>query len=230
MRAALRGSYVEFVIYNGVTERYPDWFEEELYDCTYTDESRYTFYVAPRERRPDYHEKQLIEDYSVFLRKPDGEVHLTDYDIFKDMYHVYIYDAFTNSGIAAFKDDSIDYVECDGGVLLKEYPAWFYEYYTEAVNLPNGETFYIHDAHDHDTSCGNIRGPYLSVSEDGSISIDSRSVFLRNRYGEVRAMFYDDFIRFYDPDPEINQLGEFEDAPQYGSPKRKKRPVRRARR
>lgn len=229
MKAALRGSYVEFVIYNGVTERYPEWFANELYECTHTDESRFTFYVFQGERRPDYHEKQLIEDHSVFLRKPNGEVHLTDYDVFKSLYHVYIYDGFTNSGIAALKEDSIDYVECVGGVLLKEYPAWFYEFYTEAVNLPGGETVYIHDAHDHDTSYGKFRGPYLSVSENGEISIDSHSVFLRNRFGEIRAMYYHDFKRFYDPDPEINQLGEFEDVTRYGSVERKDRPVRRPR-
>src|SRR5437763_13558696 len=112
MRVALRGSYVEFVIFMGVTEKYPLWFEEELYECTYTDESRFTFWVPFNERNPDYYEKQLIEDYSVFLRKPNGEVHVTDYDIFTELYITFRYDAFTNSGRAALHEHCIEYVEC----------------------------------------------------------------------------------------------------------------------
>lgn len=213
MRAALRGSYLEFVIFNGTTEAYPEWFAYELYECSFTDESRFTFWVPDGERRPDYYEKQLVEDYSVFLRKPTGEVHLTSYETFEEMYHIFRYDDFTNSGIAAFREDIIEYVECQGGTLLQEYPDWFYEYYTEAVNLPDGETVYIHNAHDHDTSTDSIRSPYLSVNERGEVSVDDRSVFLRNRFGAIRAMYYKDFIKYYDPDPEINQLGEFEHAP-----------------
>lgn len=44
MRAALHGSYVDYVLYTGVTERYPLWFEKLLEDCTYTDESRFTIW------------------------------------------------------------------------------------------------------------------------------------------------------------------------------------------
>jgi hypothetical protein len=32
MKVALRDSYVEYVLFAGVTEKYPPWFEEELYD------------------------------------------------------------------------------------------------------------------------------------------------------------------------------------------------------
>lgn len=210
MWAALRGSYIEYAIYNGLLERYPVWLAEELYECTYTDESRYTFYLPEDQRPPDYHEKQLVEDYTVFLRKPNGEIHVTDYEVFDELYKVFIFDQMTNSGIAAYREDCIEYVECQGGTILNEYPEWFYEFYTEAVNLPDGETVYIRDAHDHDTSTDRIRGPYLSVTDDGQVSVDSRSVFLRNRFGEVRGMLYSNFIRYYDDSPEINQLGEWE--------------------
>ena len=220
MRAALRGSFIEFVIYKGVTEYYPSWFAEELYECVYTDESRYTFYIPQGERPPDYPEKQLVDDYSVFLRKPSGEVHLTNYEVFEELYHIFKYDDVTNSGIAALIDDTIEYVECEGGYTLKEYPAWFYEYYTEAVNLPNGDLIFLKDAHDHDTSTDRIRGPYLEVGVNGDVTVDRRSAFLRNKFGEIRAMYYHDFVKYYDPDPEINQLGEFEDAPR---PRRFKR-------
>ena len=206
MKAALRGSYVEFVTFNGCTERYPEWFVEELYECCYTDESRYTFWVPADERRPDYYEKQLIEDYSVFLRKANGEIHLTDYDVFSDLYTAFRYDSFTNSGIAAFDKDCIDYVECTGGVLGTEYPMWFYEYFTEAVNLPQGETVFFHD---HNTSTNTTRGPFLEVSDDGQVSVDDHSVFMRNKIGEIKAMLYEDFIKYYDDNPELKRSGGF---------------------
>lgn len=205
MKAAIRGSYVEFVIYNGMTEKYPQWCAEELYECAFTDESRFTFWVYSDERKPDYYEKQLIEDYSVFLRKPNGDIHLTDYDVFLEMYHSFTFDSFTNSGIAAFKEDCIDYVECKGGVLTREYPTWFYEFFTEAVNLPQGETIYFHDH-----NCGTTtQGPFLEVSDDGQVSVDSHSVFLRNRFGEIKGMLYSDFIKHFDDKPKLDPMGGF---------------------
>lgn len=206
MRAALRGSYVEFILFNGVTEKYPTWFEEEMYECIYTDESRYTFWAPADERTPDYFEKQLVEDYSVFIRKTSGEVHLTDFDVFSEMYTSFRYDAFTNSGIAAFNDDCIEYVECMGGVLSRDYPLWFYEFFTEAVNFPQGETIYFHD---HDTSTNSYRGPFLEVTDDNQVTVDEHSVFLRNKFGEVRGMLYRDFIRWYDDNPIVDPMGGF---------------------
>lgn len=202
MRVALRGSYIEFVTFNGNSERYPDWFLEELYECTYTDESRFTFWVDKDERRPDYYEKQLVEDYSVFLRKPDGSIHLTDYDVFSDLYVAFMYNSFTNSGIAAFEDDCIEYVECMGGILLDDYPDWFYEFFTESVNLPQGETIFFHDC--ELVGPNGSRGPFLEVSDDGQVSVRDRSVFLRNKNGEIRGMLYSDFIKHYDDDPVVN--------------------------
>lgn len=207
MKAALRGSYIEFVIYNGVTEKYPQWFEEVIYDCTYTDECRYTFWVDPDERRPDYYDKLLVEDYSVILRKADGTLHVTDYDVFKEMYVSFRYDSFTNSGIAAFYEDVIEYVECHGGQLSRNYPLWFYEFFTEAVNLPQGETIFFHDCN---LGNGNVRGPFLEVTDDGQVSVDTHSVFLRNKFGEIRGMLYEDFLVYYDDNPQVNPIGGFE--------------------
>lgn len=208
MRAAIRGSYVEFVIFNGVTERYPTWFIEELYDCTFVDESRFTFWVPSDERRIDYYEKQLVEDYSVFIRKTDGEIHVTDYDIFHTLYTTFRYDSFTNSGIAAFNEDCIEYVECSGGVLAKEYPSWFYEFFTEAVHFPQGESIFFNN---HNTSSGLERGPFLEVNDDGEVTVDERSVFLRNKVGEIKGMLYSNFIKWYDDDPKLgtNRVGGF---------------------
>lgn len=184
MKAALRGSYVEFVCFMGITEKYPLWFEKELNETIFMDSDRYTFYCHPDERSPDYFEKQLIEDYTVFLRKPNGEVHVTDYEVLQYMYTSFQYDAFTNSGLAALDDDCIEYVECTGGVLTREYPSWFYEYFTEAVHFPQeGESILIYD--------------------NGEVSVDTHCVFLRNRFGEIRGMLYDDFLKYYDPNPVI---------------------------
>lgn len=183
MEAALRGSYVEFVIFAGITEKYPLWFEEEMYECVHMDESRYTFWVPNGERKPDYYDKQLVEDYSVFLRKSTGEIFVTDYDAFTEMYTTFRFDRFTNSGIAAFTDDCIEYVECTGGALTREYPAWFYEYFTEAVNF-HEQTILFCDA-------------------NGDITVDGHYIFLRNKHGEIKGMSYDEFLKYFDDDPII---------------------------
>jgi hypothetical protein len=204
MKAALRDSYIEFVLFMGMTEKYPLWFEKEMEYTVFQDESRYTFWVPMGERRPDYHEKTLVEDYSVFLRKPNGEVFVTDYDVFRGMYTTFQYNAFTNSGIAAFDDDCIEYVECKAGVLPAGYPNWFYEYFTEAINFPpDGETIYFYDSDRHRLTASRDS---IIVSVDGEASVTSHCVFLRNKFGEIRGMRYDDFIKYYDPRPQLGGL------------------------
>lgn len=202
MKVALRDSYVEYVVYTGVTERYPLWFAEELYDATYTDESRYTFWVPLEQRRPDYYEKQLVEDYSIILRKPNGDIHVTDYDTFTELYITFKYDAFTNSGIAALQEDCIEYVECKPGVLTAGYPEWFYEYFTEAFNYPqDGETIYLYDEKEHTLKA--TRGSLIAEAGAGQASVTKHCIFLRNKYGEVRGMDYENFLKYYDPDPKL---------------------------
>lgn len=201
MRAALRDSYVEFVLFMGMTERYPLWFEKEMEYTIYQDADRYTFWVPIGERRSDYYEKTLVEDYSVFLRKPNGEVFVTDYDVFQGMYTSFKYDAFTNSGIAAFDEDCIEYVECQAGVLSAGYPVWFYEYFTEAINFPQDEeTIYFYDEEKH---CLTASRGSLLVPIGGEASVTTHCVFLHNKFGEIRGMAYNDFIKHYDPDPQI---------------------------
>lgn len=200
MRAALHDSYVEFVIFMGMTEKYPLWFEKELDKCAYTDESRFTFWVSKDERRPDYYEKKLIEEYSVFLRKSNGEIHITDYDVFQNLYVTFRLDWFTNSGLAAFEEDCIEYVECTGGMLSVAFPDWFYEYFTEAINLPDDETMFIPDSNVNRISIDG--GPFLEIDEYGGVSVDNHCVFLRNKFGEIRGMLFSEFEKHYDYDPE----------------------------
>lgn len=201
MRAALKNSYVEYILYMGVTEKYPQWFRHQLDNCAYTDESRFTFWVNKEERRPDYYEKQLIEDYSVFIRNSNGDIHITDYDTFQRLYVTFTYDAFTNNGIAAFENDCIEYVECMEGMLSVTYPTWFYEFFTESINFPNGEKILLSNSEDIPNLLVD-RGPFLDVDNYGGVSVDCHCVFLRNKFGEVRGMLYTDFLRFYDDNPE----------------------------
>jgi hypothetical protein len=201
MRVALRGSYVEYVIFMGITEKYPLWFEHELSECVYEDESRYTFWTPMEERGPDYYEKQLVADYSVFLRKPNGEVHVTDYDTFSYLYVTFKYDAFTNSGIAALEGDCIDYVECQAGVLPAGYPEWFYAYFTEAFNYPQDEkTFFFYDTDKHVLTASRES---MEITAGGDVIINEHCIFLHNRFGEIRGMTYREFLRYYDPDPQV---------------------------
>jgi hypothetical protein len=203
MRVALRGSYVEYVVYMGLTERYPMWFAEELYDATFTDESNFTFWVPMDERKPDYYEKQLIADYSVFLRKPDGEIHVTDFDIFRELYVEFTYNAFTNSGIAALQDDCIEYVECKAGALPSGYPHWFYDFFTEALNYPhNEETMFFYDADERTLTASRDS---IKVTAGGEVMVTEHSVFLYNKYGEIRGMRYDEFLKCYDPEPKLGE-------------------------
>lgn len=198
MIAALNGKYVEYVCYMGVTEKYPQWFEEELYDSVYLDEDRYTFWQPEWGRDVDYYDKTLVEDYSVFIRKPNGEIHVTDYDVFKDLYTTFTYSAFTNSGIAAFNEDCIEFVECHGGILPAGYPEWFYEYFTEAINFPtHRETVYVLN---EDVKITSSRD-FLEISIDGDVTVVQHCVFLRNRFGEIRGMTYSEFKRYYDDNP-----------------------------
>lgn len=203
MRVALRGSYVEYVLFMGITEKYPPWFEEELYEAIITDENRYTFWVDRDERKPDYYEKQLIEDYSVFLRKPDGVIHVTDYDVFTELYTVFTYDAFTNSGIAALGEDCIEYVEAKAGVLPVGYPEWFYNYFTEAFNYPqDGKTFYFYDPNEHILKASRDS---MEIAAGGDVIVTEHCVFLHNKFGEIRGMTYDEFLKYYDPEPILGE-------------------------
>ena len=86
MKAALRGKYLDVVFYMGPNERYPDWFCEEIHNAIISDESNYTYWVDTHCRKPDYYEKQLVEDYSVFLRKENGEICVTNYDVLDELY------------------------------------------------------------------------------------------------------------------------------------------------
>ena len=187
MRAAMYDSYVQYVIFTGVTEKYPRWFKRELDKCAYTDESRFTFWVSKEERRPDYYEKKLVEDYSVFLRKPNGDIHLTDYDTFQELYITFTYDGFKNSGIAAFEDDCIEYVECiPGKNELEGYPDWFYEYFTESIILPDA-----------------FEG-YILLSDTNSFEIREHCAVLRNRFGECRVIPYYKFTEHYSDRPSVD--------------------------
>lgn len=188
MKAALRDSYLEYVYFTGVTERYPSWFAEELYYGGYMNENKYTFYVPLHQRSPDYYEKTLIEDYTVFLRKCDGSLHVTDYDTFKGLYTEFTYNRFYNCGIAAFDEDCIEYVECYPGVLPAGYPEWFYEYFTEAIILPQ--------------ECEG----FMLFSNDNTVEVTDHCVFLLNKYGEIRGMYYDEFLKYYDPDPKEDEI------------------------
>lgn len=201
MRVALRGSYVEFVIFEGITEKYPSWFHKEMDKNIYMDESRFTFWIPVEERRPDYYEKELVEDYSVFLRKPNGDIHVTDYDVFTDLYTAFRFDSFINSGLAALKEDCIEYVECkpEGMPRWDSYPIWFYEYFTEAFNFPQDDgTIFIYDSEERTLTASR---DCIEVTAGGSATVTEHCVFLRNRFGEIRAMRYDEFLKYYDPTP-----------------------------
>lgn len=202
----MHGSEVDFVIYRGITERYSKWFVREVLDSIYMDEYRYTFWVPEDERPYHYYEMTLVESDSVFLRKTNGEVFCTTMHVFENLYDIFFYDGFTNSGVAAFDEDCIDYVECEPGVLSAEYPDWFYEYFTEAVHFPpDNESIFIYDTGYTTKPIFNSSGSTVVIeplnATQGQASVTEHCVFLKNRFGEIRAMSFEDFTKYYNTGP-----------------------------
>lgn len=135
-----------------------------------------------------------MEDaYSVTIETTDGRVRRTSKKTFDSLYHRL--DDYT----AALKEDCIEYVECMGGCLpdLYLYPTWFYELFSESVNLPDdGKTILYCNGEEE---CIMIsKRSSLQVNIDGDIVISSHSAFLCNRFGEVMGMDYFDFVKLYD--------------------------------
>lgn len=177
--AALRESVVDYVIFSGEWEQYPSWFREEVLDGILVDENRYTRYIPKPNRAVDYYDKIMVEDYSVFLRKRDtGNIHCTTYDVFEDLYAVMDNNPRTNSGIAAFREDTIEIVECHGG-LPESYPSWFYNFFSDGRVIKDSEE------------------TILFYGDDREISITGHSYFLRNKNGQVAHMDSDTFDKYY---------------------------------
>ncbi len=201
MKAAIRDSYVDVVYYMGHNEAYPDWFHEELYDAVFTDEFGTSYWInrwtkkrkisekIEYERQQvfsyvdKYKEVVLVEDYSIFIKKSNGEIFVTNYDIFDELYTVFRFDRFNNSGLAAFNEDVINYVECHGGIGVTGYPEWFYEFFTESVNNPkHNESIYISD-------------------NNGELVVTDHCAVLQNSFGEIMVIDWVKFLEYYDPDP-----------------------------
>lgn len=180
MIASLKEGVVEYVLFVGVDSGdYPPWFLREIRNGIYVDESLYTRYIPESERFYDYYDKTVVEDYSVFLRKPDGSVFCTNYDTFTELYSILENVPRTNSGIAAFKEDCIEIVECVNGRLPEAYPEWFFNYFSGGVTMQSHEE------------------TILFYGDDGEIQLSSHCVFLRNREGSIAYMDYRQFEAQY---------------------------------
>ena len=180
--AALKEGVVDYVIFQGTweatTSQYPRWFQEEVMDGILVDENRYTRYIERPERAIDYYDKTLVEYDSVFLRKPNGDIHCTTYDIFEELYVSLDVNPRTNSGIAAFREDTIEAVECQGG-LPEAYPSWFYNFFSDGIVIES------------------IDETILFYGDDREISITEVSYFLRNRRGQIAHMDKETFDKYY---------------------------------
>lgn len=180
--AALREGVVDYVIFAGTweetTSQYPRWFREEVLDGILVDENRYTRYIEKPERSIDYYDKTLVDYDTVFLRKPNGNIHCTTYDVFEELYIPLDVSPRVDGGIAAFREDTIEVVECHGG-LPEAYPSWFYDFFSEGrVIVSPDETI-------------------LFYGDDREISIVGTSYFLRNKNGQIAHMDKETFNRYY---------------------------------
>lgn len=166
----------------GIHENYPHWFKEVLYNQISFDGTN-LIWVDIRNPHSGYRHVVLYEDVSVFIRNKKGDIFVTDYTIFNTLYEEFKWDRFENSGLAALREDCIDFVECIGGGVIGEYPDWFYEFFTEYIVFPSDSTSIF------------IKGL------DGEFTVTHHMVFLRNRFGEIMTLGYDEFIKIYDPNP-----------------------------
>lgn len=221
--AARYDSYVDYVIFDGQCERYPKWFEEDVLEDIVMDASRYTRWMPKEERPTDYFDKTVVERDSVFLRKHDGTIHVTDYYVFSNLYYVFYYNDYLNHGVAAYEDDIIEYVECLPGVLPFESPDWFYEYFTEAANLVDEETILWNSSFDVGTEVhGLIWSDHMDGSGEGEIVVDVHCVFLRNFAGSVMYLPWKYFINDFNPGPVNSEFDELDRGSSYGEPASKR--------
>ena len=177
--ASLKEGVVDFVIFAGQDEQYPAWFKREVLDGILVDESRYTRYIPKADRAMDYYDKTMVEYDSVFLRKPaSGDIHCTPYDVFEDLYIQLEVNNRTNSGQAAFREDTIEIVECHGG-LPGSYPSWFYDYFSDGIVIQS------------------LDETILFYGDDREISVEGHCYFLRNKQGQIAFMDHDTFQKYY---------------------------------
>lgn len=177
--AALKEGVVDYVIFAGENEQYPAWFKEEVIGGILVDENRYTRYIPQPERSVDYYDKTIVEHSTVFLRKPQSrDIHCTSYDVFEDLYISLEVNPRTNSGVAAFRDDAIEIVECHGG-LPGAYPSWFYDYFSDGMVIESRDE------------------TILFYGDDRELSIVGHCYFLRNRRGQIAFMDHEAFDKHY---------------------------------
>lgn len=177
--ASLKEGVVDYVIFAGENEQYPAWFKEEVIDGILVDENRYTRYIPKPERAIDYYDKTMVEYDSVFLRKPGSkDIHCTSYDVFEDLYISLEVNPRTNSGIAAFREDTIEIVECFGG-MPSAYPSWFYDYFSDGIVI---------EGHDE---------TILFYGDDRELSVVGHCYFLRNQRGQIAFMDHETFDKYY---------------------------------
>jgi hypothetical protein len=43
----------------------------------------------------------------------------------------------------------------------------------------------------------------MEIAAGGDVEITEHCVFLRNKFGEILGMTYDEFLKYYDDDPQL---------------------------
>lgn len=127
MIAAFKSTAIDYAIFNGLTERYPEWFEKIVVDHTYVDEFGFSIYGLD----------SLVEGYDVFVRNSKGEVKKLDYELFDNSYLT------INDRIAVPRASTIEYLIYDG--VKSNYPGWFVEAVEYGLIERVYDTFYFNE-------------------------------------------------------------------------------------
>ena len=175
MFAAMKDSVVEFVIFDGLTSSYPDWFHSEVLDHSYLDEDCYVIYpkaFATADNMDDCAD-MLIEDYDVFVRNGRRDIRKISIDLFNDYYQD------LGLGHAAPKSDMIEFfIFKTDGSQQGRIPGWIREMVREGIVT-------------------SIHGCVMFYDARGEIAMSPTCVFLRNNAGDVIYLETYKFSEFF---------------------------------
>lgn len=183
MYAAMKGTVIEAVIFGGDTYvTYPSWYEELLEEA---DEDGFGNLIIPmlNENEDAFDAFTLTPWDSVILRNRHGDIHHVTAGQFGETFHP------MGPFHAARKDDCVEYYKYSSYSKVRDLPDWIRELiHDEGFIVMEFEVVSLYATHHNDGD------PLTMVTND--------SYFIRNRMGQVRHMYKDEFEkRYYVPYP-----------------------------
>lgn len=175
MYAAMKNSVVEFVIFEGLTSSYPEWFHSEVLNYSYLDEDSYVIYPKAFCTAEDMDDcaDMLVEEYDVFVRNGRYDIRKISLDLFYEYYQD------LGLGHAAPKGDLIEFfIFKTDRSQQGRIPTWIKEMVSEGIVM-------------------SLNGCVMFYDTRGEIAMSPTCVFLRNNKGDVIYLETYKFSEFY---------------------------------